>query len=233
MSYDVSVAALPGEARADFLRRVLGLTVLGLGIATFTAVLTLPVLVMVPAALSGFVPMLLILGMWAITNYVARPMVYGGAKWVGFVLGTGANGVALSFLLLVAMAVSAQSFGNPLVLIGLAAAFTFLSGVGMAAFSLMARRDFSMIGAGLGAIGLPMLVLMAAGFAFPALFGGTFGLVVGAVFVVVSAAGLLYQVNRVIHEFPPGAHVEAAYDVSIGVLALFWNILSLLMRLRR
>ena len=52
-----------------------------------------------------------------------------------------------------------------------------------------------------------------------------------AVFVVVSAAGLLYQVNQVIHRLRTDMHIEGAYLITMGVLVLFWNLLSLLMRL--
>lgn len=46
-------------------------------------------------------------------------------------------------------------------------------------------------------------------------------------------AGLLYQLNAVIHSFTPDKEMEGAYIITIGVLVLFGNILSLLMRLRR
>ena len=51
--------------------------------------------------------------------------------------------------------------------------------------------------------------------------------------VVISAAGLLYQLNLVMHEFSEDMSVEASYLMTIGVLVLFWNILSFIMRLTR
>ena len=43
-------------------------------------------------------PMAIILGCWALTNFVARPMVFGtGNKIAGFFLGTVAQGAALGF----------------------------------------------------------------------------------------------------------------------------------------
>jgi uncharacterized YccA/Bax inhibitor family protein len=63
--------------------------------------------------------------------------------------------------------------------------------------------------------------------------GGGIGIALSFLFVGISAAGLLYQVNEVLHNFDTDQHMEAAYTITIGVLVLFWNLLSLLMRLRR
>jgi FtsH-binding integral membrane protein len=151
----------------------------------------------------------------------------------GFLLGTSTQGVAMGFLLLAAALVSRMSLGNPFVFIGLAAGLTFFSALGMAAYCWMAPRNFSMIGAALGALTIPMLIAMAVGFAFPSLLGGTAGLVVSGLFVLVSAGSLLYQLNVVMHRFTVSMHIEGAYTLTIGILTLFWNILSLLMRANR
>jgi len=79
----------------------------------------------------------------------------------------------------------------------------------------------------------PMLALMAVSFIFPSLFGGTVGLLLSVVFVVVSAAGLLYQINVVLHRLKTNQHVEGSYMITLGILILYWNILTLLMRLSR
>jgi len=57
--------------------------------------------------------------------------------------------------------------------------------------------------------------------------------VVSGIFVLVSAAGLLYQLNVVMHEFTEDMPVEGAYTLTIGILVLFWNVLSFLSRLTR
>jgi FtsH-binding integral membrane protein len=229
----IPVARASEADRISFLRRTLAWTAGGVGIASFTGLATAVGLAFMPGLLSGYAPMLLILGMWAVTNFVARPMVFGGAKIPGFILGTAAQGVAMGFLLLVAFIVSGTALGNPLALIGLAMGMTFFTGLGMTAYVYTVRRDFSLIGAGLSALFIPMLILMAVSFAFPAWFGGTLGVVLAGVFVLISAAGLLYQLNEVIHAFRTDMHIEGAYTIAIGILVLFWNILSLLMRLTR
>lgn len=235
MSYQtgIPVARASADARVQYLQKVLLITAFGLGLSGITGMVSAAGIALVPGLLSGYAPMLLILGCWAVTNYVARPMVFGAAKWPGFFIGTIAQGVAMGFLLLVAMLVSRAEFGNPFVFIGVAMAMTGFTGVGMAAYVWTGPKNFSMIGAGLSAMAIPMMILMAVSFGFPGLFGGTFGLVMSFVFVGISAAGLLYQVNEVIHRFSTDQHVEAAYTITIGMLVLFWNLLSLLMRLRR
>ncbi|MDP2308445.1 MAG: Bax inhibitor-1 family protein [Pseudomonadota bacterium] len=237
-SMSIPLARATEAQRTAYLRRTLGLTVLGLGIASVTGIVTSIGLAFMPGMLSGYLPMIIILGMWAVSNFVAQPMVFRGpagapAKAVGFALGTASQGVAMGFLLLVAAYASAAALGNPFTLIALAMGLTGFTGLGMAAYVWTDRKDFSLIGAGLSAMTIPMLILMAVSFAFPSFIGGTLGIVMSAVFVVISAAGLVYQLNKVIHEYDTDMHIEGAYTISMGLLVLFWNILSLLMRLTR
>ena len=229
----IAVAAAPSDARRAYLRRTLSVAALGLFIAGAVGIASMFSLSTHPALLTGWAPMLLILGCWALTNFVAQPMVFGANKWGGFLLGTSAQGVALGFLLLVAVLVSKQDFGNPLTLIGMAMALTVVAGLGLTSYVWTERHEFSLLRAGLAASFLPMLVLMGVSFAFPNLLGGTAGIVVSAVFVLISAAALLYRLNKVVHDFTTEMHVEGGYIIAIGVIVLFWNILSLLLRMRR
>ena len=52
-------------------------------------------------------------------------------------------------------------------------------------------------------------------------------------FVALSAGGLLFNLNHVMHRMSTDMVVPAAYHVTLGMLVLFWNVLSLLMRLQR
>jgi hypothetical protein len=38
--------------------------------------------------------------------------------------------------------------------------------------------------------------------------------------------------NTVVHEFDDDMHIEASYEISMSLLVLLWNIISLLNRLR-
>lgn len=93
------------------------------------------------------------------------------------------------------------------------------------------KSEFSRIGAGLSVFGIPMLCLMALTFVMP--IGGTLGIVIAAAFVVFSAGALLYRLNHVVHNMDAGMHIEGAYELTMAILVLFWNLLVLLNRLRR
>jgi hypothetical protein len=221
------------EAQASYLRRVTALTLVGLGISGAVSVVSALMLALVPALLTGFLPMLLILGCWAITNFVAQPMVFGSLKIPGFLLGMVTQGAAMGFLLLAAVAVGSAVLSNPLVLIALAAGLTFFAAMGMAAYTWIAPRNFSLIGGFLSAVSIPMMIVMAVGIAFPGLFGGGIGIGIAAVFTLFSAGALVYQLNEVINRFRHDMVWEGAYTIAMGILVLFWNILSLLMRITR
>lgn len=229
----VAIADAPPEVRSAYLRKVMTTTVLGLAIASVVGVMSAMVIASQPWMFRGFAPMAIILGCWAITNFVAQPMVFGAAKWPGFLLGTIAQGAAMGFILLMGVVISQQSFGNPFRLIGTALAITVCAGIGLGIYASTERREFSMLRAGLSALFIPMLILMAVTFAFPNLIGGTAGILVSGVFVLISAAGLLYQLNNVLHNFSEDMPMEGAYIITIGLLVLFWNILSFLSRLMR
>lgn len=229
----LAIAEAPSEVRSSYLKKVLGLTLLGLLISSVVGVASTFAIATNPAVMRGYFPMVIILGCWALTNFVARPMVFGTSKWAGFMIGTVAQGISLGFLLLVALLVSRADTGNPFTLIGTALVATLFSGVGLTLYAASEKREFSLLRAGLSALFIPMLILMAVSFAFPNLLNGPLGLAASGLFVLISAAGLLYQLNAVIHNFTPEMEMEGAYIITIGVLVLFWNILSLLLRMRR
>ncbi len=224
--------------RVEYLKRVLLLTAGGLGVSGATGMITAALLylggsIAPQLVFNRFTQLVVILGSFAIAQYVAPRLVFSGdssRKYVGFGLATVFQGIAMGYLLLTAVL---MTLGDVPWLIGTAVGLTAATGVGMAAYVWSTPREFSFIRAGLAAMSIPMLILMGVSFAFPGLFGGTLGLVLSAVFVVVSAAGLLYQVNQVVHRLRTDMHVEGAYMITMGLLVLFWNILVLLMRLSR
>lgn len=223
------------DTRIDYLKRVGLLTLGGLSVSAVTGFLSALAVAFVPLLQNQIASLVIILGSYAIANFVARSMVFSGgsAKWLGFGMGAVFQGIAMGYLLLAAVAASAAATGQPFALIGQALVATALTSVGMLAYLWTKPRELSMIRAGLSMLFLPMLLLMGVSFVFPGLFGGPLGLVLAAVFVVVSAAGLLYQMNVVLRELRTDMHVEGAYLVTMGILILYWNILTLLMRLNR
>lgn len=219
----------PAEARAAFLRRVALWTVGGL---LLTAVVSLvSVFAIVPFVFQGgkWAVLAVVYGSFLATQTVARKMVYGEAKAAGFVLGTSLQGIALGFLLAVTLAIGQVSDG--LATIGYALLMTVLASLAMLTYVSMEKHEFSLIRAGLSMLFVPMLVLMGLQLVFP--IGGTFGIVIAAVFLVVSVAGLLWKLNYVLHEMPVTMPTEAGFELTLGIVVLFWNLLSLMNRLRR
>src|SRR5262245_55645505 len=189
----VVVASAPSAVRSAYLRRVAALSFAGLLLVAVAGVGSMLFLGTHLNLLRGWTSMLIILGCWAVTNFVAQPMVFGtGSKAAGFVLGTVTQGLALGFLLLVAVLLSRQQFGNPFTFIGMAVTLTTVAGIGITIYAASEKREFSILRAGLAALSLPMLALMAMSFAFPQWFGGGLGIALSAIFVIVSAAGLTY-----------------------------------------
>ncbi|MCB9758595.1 MAG: Bax inhibitor-1 family protein [Alphaproteobacteria bacterium] len=213
--------------RVDYLKGVALLTGLGLTVSAITGVLS--ALLLAPLVTGRWSSMIIILGSYGIAHYVAPRFVFGEQKWLGFMMGAVFQGVAMGYLLLVAFLVSMGSFGNGFLLIGQALGLTALTTVGMGMYLWSGPKELSLVKAGLSAAFLPMLLLMGISFVFP--IGGWIGVGISALFVVVSAAGLMYQMNVVLHELRTDMRIEGAYMITMGVLVLFWNVLTLLLRL--
>jgi hypothetical protein len=222
-------------ARAAYLRQVAATTGVGLLVAAMFGLISAATIAMVPMLMGRWVSMFVILGAWGIANYLVRPMVFSestATRWVGFLVGSAAEGVAMGYLLLAAALVGARN-GNPFLLFFEAGGLTGLACLGTLAYLSTGPKQLSYVGGILSALSLPMLVLMAVMFVFPSILGGPIGILLSLVFVGISAVGLLYQANEVIHKLRTDMVIPGAYSITLGLLALFWNILVLLMRLQR
>jgi FtsH-binding integral membrane protein len=172
------------------------------------------------------------MGSFAVAQWVAPKLVFGEQKVLGFLLAAVFEGIAFGWLLLSAVMLGLQT-GNPFGLIFSALGLTGLTGAGLTAYVWSSPREFKLLGAALSALFVPMLILMAVSFIFPGLFGGPLGIALAGLFVVISAGGLLYQINTVLHRLRTDMHMEGSYLITMGILVLYWNILSLLMSLSR
>ena len=235
-SHSTPVSMAQPSDRVEYLKKVMAWTVSGLFFAGLTGVAMAALLLSLPAGhilLHHYVSLGIILGSFAIAQYVAPSMVFGDNKVAGFVMANVAQGVAMGYLLSTAVLVSLGQTGSAFSLVGTALTMTALTGGGILAYIMSGPKDFSILGGALSALGLPMLILMGVSFVMPSLFGGTLGIILCGVFVVISAAGLLYQTNAVVHKLRTDQHIEGSYLISMGILVLFWNILTLLMSLSR
>ncbi|MFT4625363.1 MAG: hypothetical protein ACI8PZ_004031 [Myxococcota bacterium] len=231
-SHEPAAAEAPAESRIPFLRRVAMLTFVGLTTSAITSLVAAGVISAL-GLYSTMFQMVILFGSYAIAHFGARRLVFNdntATKYVGFFVGSIFQGIAMGYLVLTAVLMSADLFGNPFVLIFQALSLVGLTAVGLTAYLLTGPKNLSFIGAGLAALTLPMLALMVLTFVFPV--NGIAGLLLSMLFVGVSVGGLLYQLNQIMHQLPTRMHVEASYMVMMGILVLFWNILVLLMRLQ-
>jgi len=222
--------------RVDYLKKVMAWTSAGLFFSGLTGTMMAAFLHFsgLTFLLSPMVSLVVILGCFGLAQYVAPKMVFGQQKLAGFLMANVAQGVAMGYLLLSAAIMGQVTSGSPFGLIGTALGLTALTAGGMWVYVMSGPKDFSMLGGILSAFSLPMLVLMAIGFvAGPSMLGGVVGILFYGVFVAFSAGALLYQVNIVIHKLRTDQHIEGSYLISMGILILFWNILSLLMSMSR
>ncbi len=225
-----SLANAMPEQRVDYLKKVLILTLFGLGVSALVSTISALVVGMVPLLQGRLAMFIVVLGSFFAAQSGCSRLIFGGQRLLGFLLATVFQGIAMGYLLLMALGVGA-GLGNPFILIFEAMGLVGLAAAGMTAYVWTTPREFSMLRAGLAALSLPMLVLMVVSFVFP--ITGVLGTMLTGLFVVVSAGGLLYQINTVMHRLRSSQTVEGAYLITMGVLILYWNVLTLLMRLRR
>jgi len=227
--YGQPIAAESVEARGQFLQQVALRTLGGLVLTAIVAAFS--TLFIAPAVIQG--------GTWAIlavvygsffgAQFFGRKLVYGANKAAGFVVGTTLQGIALGFLLLIAIVTTAP--GEGLQLIGYSLTMVILSTAAMLLYVTIDKRDFSMMRAGLTMLGLPMLILMGLQLVLP--MEGTAGLIVSGVFLAVSVGTLLYQLNAVLHTYPITMATEASFELTLSIVVFFWNLLAFFLRFRR
>jgi FtsH-binding integral membrane protein len=221
----------PSEARLAFLRKVGLWTFGGLSVAAIVAVISMFTIAPIIMALP-FGAFIGILGTFFFAHYFCRNLVYGESKVLGFAMAVVAEGISFGFLLLATIFYAGpEGIGEGVGIVVKGMGLTAASAFGMLVYVWFNKSDLSMVKAGLSVIGIPMLILMVLQFVWP--IGGVFGLVLCGVFVVVSGASLLYALNTVVHEMDDDMHIEAAYEVTMKLLVLLWNIIQLLNRLRR
>ncbi|MCA9492395.1 MAG: Bax inhibitor-1/YccA family protein [Myxococcales bacterium] len=232
--YAVPVAAAQESERSAFLRKVGAWTFGGLMIAGAASLASMTALLMVPALGSQYIALFVMLGAIFASRFIGGSLVYSesaATRVLGFVAGNALQGVAMGYLLLVAILMSAELYGNPLAMLGQAVVLVGLTVLGIVAYLLTGPKNLSLVRGALAALALPMLGLMVVTAIWPV--GGVIGIVLSLAFVGVSIGGLLFNLNEVMHRMSTDQVVPAAYHVSIGILVLFWNVLSLLMRLNR
>ncbi|TVQ89996.1 MAG: hypothetical protein EA397_13635 [Deltaproteobacteria bacterium] len=235
--FAVPVAEAPDAERTAFLRQVAFKTAGSLGIVGVSAMASsigLLGMLMAGISLPWFVQIAVMLGglygaQWLGYRMIASPDA--STRTAGVVIGSGMLGVSLSFVLVMAALVGASVYDDPLGPLFLpfqALGLVALTVTGMVIYLLAAPRKLNMLAALMSVLTLPMLALMALMVVFPV--GGFVGILISLVFVAVSAGGLLVSLNRVIRELSADQSTRAAFELTVGIVVLFWNILALLSR---
>ena len=219
----------PSQERHAFLKRTAIWTLVGLMVAGVVGAFSTAFVAPLIFSAGRWGGTIVVLGAFVIAHWVCRKMVYGGAKVPGFALAVLAEGVALGCLLLTTVLMAGLDGALQIVIQALG--LTAGTALGMLLYVWFSKGELKLVGAFLSMAFVPMLILMAVSIFFP--FGGVIGLAVSALFVLVSAAGLLYRLHFVVHNLGTDQHVEGAYEITMGVLVLLWNIITLLNRFRR
>ena len=220
----IPAAHAAAEARATFLQRTYSLLLAG--VLCFTATL------------------------WATANIEpVRQMAIGlfsmnPILWIIVVLGAGfgvravANTYPINlvayfaytflFGLILAPAVLFAADAMPSVLTQ-AALLTVPVFTGLTAYVFMTRKDFSFLG---GFLWIGLMVMLGLGIC-GMIFGFSLGLWYSVAGVVLFSGYILYDTSRILHHYPPNAHVAAAIELFVSLILLFQHILHLLMSLNR
>ncbi len=101
--------------------------------------------------------------------------------------------------------------------------------IGLTTIAFTTRADFSYLRSFLVIGGIVALGLIVCG----AIFGFNLGLVFSIAMVALASAAILYDTSKIIHSYPPGAHVAASIQLFASVALLFWYVLRILMSLSR
>ena len=232
--YQVPVADSAVDARVAFLRNVGGMTLMGLVFASVMSVASMVAVVAIPALQGRWAAIGIMLGAMFGARFIGDGMVNSPDRTTqlgGFAVGTGLQGIAMGYLMLAATSLSYELYSNAFLIIGQGLGLVGLTVVGMVAYLLSGPKNLSMIGGAMAALSLPMLALMVVSFVLP--INGPFGILLSLLFVGLSAGGLLFNLNQVMHRMSTDMVVPAAYHVTLGMLVLFWNVMTLLMRLQR
>jgi FtsH-binding integral membrane protein len=211
------------------LRKVALLTLIGLSVAAVVGATSMFTLAPALFAITPYAGFATVLITWAVAHWVCRGMVYGSMKGLGFALACVCEGISFGFLLLSTVAMAGVEGG--ILLVAQALGLVAATAGGMLAYVWFNKGSLNVIGAFLSMAFVPMLILMAISWFFPV--GGTFGIIISGAFVVVSAAGLLYKLNQIVHSDDGDHPIEAAYELTMSLLVLLWNLIVLLNRLRR
>lgn len=231
----VGILNMPERRRGEFLREVGMWTTGGVAISFVCAIASAWLIFETPLLQLRIIQLAIMFSCIGLADFVAAPMVRNGQSVLGFAMGSAAMGVALGYILCIAVMEGARRFGGegfaPLTLVAQAGGLTGATALSLGAYLSTGPKNLTALGSFLAVACPPMFALMIITAIWPV--GGLMGIAISLLFVVVSAGALLYTLNQVMHVARTGQEVSAGYELSQSLITLFWNLLVTLIRLSR
>ena len=224
---DLSVAALPEDARATFITRTyVHLYGAIVGFTLFEALLFMSGLAMPLARAFLSVSWLWILGSFVLVSWLASRIAHNAESLAvqyfalaGYVV---AEGLIFAPMLLVAQLFAPGT-------IQAAATITLLAFTALTVIVHVTRRNFSFLGSFLTFGGVAAVGTIVAGAAF----GFQLGTFFSVAMVVLAGGSILHDTSKILHSYPEDRYVGAALQLFAGVALMFWYVLRLFLNSRR
>lgn len=179
-------------------------------------------------ALSGY-NWLIVIGLFMGAGYLATRLAMSETSRVLQYLGLGIEVAAWTLLLQPILWVLVLRFDQPMAMLAQAATITLAIFVGLTLTVFLTKKDFTFMGGFLKICTFAALGVIVASI----LFGFSLGALFCGAIILLMAGYILYQTSLIMSQFPPTAYVAAALMLFSTVATLFWNVLQLLMSLRR
>lgn len=225
MSSGQVVAALPGEARAGFIRRTyahVAFSIVALAVVEYFLLSIGAGEVLLKYLGAGTMNYLLYLGLFIGASMVADNWAHSDKSREMQYLGLGLYVVVQAIILAPAMTLAQKYAPNAILdaAIATAALVTALSYV-----CITTRKDFSFLGPIIAVSSIVAIGLCVAG----AIFGFDLGLVFAAGIVILAAAMVLYSTSNILLHYREDQHVGAALGLFASIALMFRFMLQIFM----
>ena len=179
-------------------------------------------------ALTGY-NWLIVIGLFMGAGYLATRLAMSETSRTLQYVGLGIEVAAWTLLLQPILWILVMRFDQPMVMLAQAGTITLAIFVGLTLTVFLTKKDFTFMGGFLKICTFAALGVIVAAI----LFGFSLGALFCGAIILLMAGYILYQTSLIMSQFPPTAYVAAALMLFSTVATLFWNVLQLLMSLRR
>jgi FtsH-binding integral membrane protein len=221
------VAALPVAARARFLSRVyahlfgalVGFTLIEIALFASGAAYA------IAESMLG-VSWLLVLGGFVVVSMLATRAAHTSTNRLAQYAALAAFVVGEALIFVPLLVIAELRAGGGVIA---SAGFVSLAGfAGLTFVGLFSRKDFSFLRSLLmwGGVGALILIVAAV------LFGFQLGVIFSVAMVVLAGAAILYDTQKILHEYPEDRYVGASLQLFASVAMLFWYVLRIFMSAR-